>query len=103
MIFVNDFVNVLCTQYETFLPILMENNRNHQTTLNKGVIGFSSIDISDYDRPKNQIKDCVQMVNSTLAESDQNNEYFLLHSTVTCEPDTQDKMQILNWNDETIF
>ena len=36
-----DFVNILCTQSETYLPILMENNRNHQITLNKVVIGYS--------------------------------------------------------------
>ena len=81
----------------------MENNRYHQLTLNKGVIGYSSLDISDYERPKYQIKDCVQMVNSILTEDDQYNECFLLHSTVPCEPDLQDKIQILNGNEETIF
>ena len=30
------FVNVLCTQSESKLPILMENNENHQITLHKG-------------------------------------------------------------------
>ena len=34
-----DFVNVLCTQSENYLPFLMENIRNHQIMLNKGVIG----------------------------------------------------------------
>ena len=43
------FVNVLCTQSESKLPILMENNKNHQITLPKGRIGFSSLDISDQD------------------------------------------------------
>ena len=66
-----DFVNVLCTQSETYLPILMENNKNHQITLNKGVIGYSSLDISDRERPKYQIRDCVKMVNSILMENDQ--------------------------------
>ena len=81
----------------------MENNRHQQITLNKGVIGYSSLDISDYDRPKYQIKNCVQIVNSILTESDQNTECFLLHSTIPCEPDLQDKIQILNGNDETFF
>ena len=71
-----DFVDVLCTQSQNYLPILMENNRNHQITLNKGVIGYSSLDISDRDRPKYQIRDCVQMVNSILTENDQYNEMF---------------------------
>ena len=81
----------------------MENNKNHEITLNKGVIGYSSFDVSDYDRPKYQIKDCVQIVNSILTENDQYNECFLLHSTVPCEPVSQDKIQILNGTDETIF
>ena len=98
-----DFVNVLCTQSENHLPILMENNRNHQITLNKGVIGYSSLNVSDHDRPKYQIRDCVQMVNSILTENDQYNERFLIHATVPCEPDLQDKIQILNGNGETIF
>ena len=84
------FVNLLCTQSENCPPILMENNRNHQITLIKGVIGYSSLDVSDYDRPKGQIKDCVQIVNSILAEKNQNNDGFLLHSTIPCEPDMQD-------------
>ena len=71
-----DFVNVLCTQPENYLPILMENNRNHQITLNRGVIGYSSLAISDCDRPKYQVRDCVRMVNSILTENDQYNECF---------------------------
>ena len=98
-----DFVNVLCTQSEDYLPILMEDNRNHQITLNKGVFRYSSLDISDRDRPKYQIRDCVQMANSNLSENDQYKECFLLHSTVPCEPDLQDKIQTLNGNNETIF
>ena len=30
-----DFVNILCTQSKTWLPALMENNRNHRITLIK--------------------------------------------------------------------
>ena len=41
------FVTVLCTQSESKLPILMENNKNHQITLPKGRIGFSSLDVYD--------------------------------------------------------
>ena len=46
------FVNVLCTQSESKLPILMENNKNHQITLPKGRIDFSSLDISDKEEPR---------------------------------------------------
>ena len=98
-----DYVIVLCTQSETYLPMLMEDNRNHQIKLNRRVIGYSSLDISDFDRPKHQIKDCVQMVNTILTENDQYIECLLLHSTDPCETDTQDKIQILKRNDERIF
>ena len=94
------FVNVLCTQSETSLPILVENNRNYQIALNKGDIGYSSLDISDYCRTKYQIRNWIQMVNTVLTEIDQNKECFLLHSTVPCESDMQDKIQILNANNE---
>ena len=43
------------------------------------------------------------MVYSILTENDQYNERFLLQPTVPCEPDLQDKIHILNGNDETIF
>ena len=78
----------------------MESNRNHQIALNKGVIGYYSLDISDYDRPKDQIKDCVQMVNSILTENNQYNACFLLRSTVPSESETK---QLLIGNDEINF
>ena len=98
-----DFVNVLCTQSEQYLPILMENNKNHQITLDKGILGYSSLDILDFERPKYQRKDCVKMVDCILSENDQYNECFLLHSTLPHEPDFRDGIRIINGNDDTIF
>ena len=98
-----DFVNVLCTQSEQYLPILMENNKNHQITLDKGILGYSSLDILDFERPKYQIKDCVKMVDCILSENDQYNECFLLHSTLPHEPDFRDGIRIIIGNDDTIF
>ena len=43
------------------------------------------------------------MVNSIVTENDQYNACFLLHSANRCEPDAQDKIQILDGNDETFF
>ena len=42
-----DFAIVLCTQSKLILPILTKNNRNHQKTLNRGDIGYFSLDISE--------------------------------------------------------
>ena len=41
------FINTLSTPSESNLPILMENNKNHQITLPKGRIGFYSLDVVD--------------------------------------------------------
>ena len=46
------FVNIMCTQSGPILPILMETNKNHQITLPKGRIGFSSLDPADKEEPK---------------------------------------------------
>ena len=54
-----DFVNILCAQSEEYLPILMENNKNHQITLDKGTLGYSALDILDFEQPKNQKKKIV--------------------------------------------
>ena len=50
------FIKTLCTRSERNLPILMENNKNHQITLPKGRIRFSSPDVVDRDEPKYQIR-----------------------------------------------
>ena len=46
------FVNIICTQPEPTLPILIENNKNHQITLPRGRIGFSSLDVADKEERK---------------------------------------------------
>ena len=76
------FVNVLCTQSESKLPILMEKNKNHQITLPKGRIGFSSLDVSDKGEPKYQKRDPCELTNAILSTNQQYNDCFLLHSTV---------------------
>ena len=60
------FVNVLFTQSESKLLIVKENNKNHQITLPKGRIGFSSLDVSDIDQPKYQTRDLHELKNAIL-------------------------------------
>ena len=76
------FFNVLCTQSESKLPIVMENNKNHQITLPKGRIDFSSLDISDTDEPKYQIRDPYELRNALLSTNEQYNDCFLLDWTI---------------------
>ena len=60
----------------------MENNKNHQITLPKGQIGFSSLEVSDNDEPKYQLRDPYELANPILSTKEQYNEYFLLHLTI---------------------
>ena len=59
------FKNTLCTRSECNLPILMENNKNHQIRLPKGQIGFSSLDVVDRDEPKYKVRSSLLM-NGTM-------------------------------------
>ena len=96
------FVNVLCTQSESKPPILMENNKNHQITLPKGRIGFSSLDISDKDEPIHQIRDPYELTNAILSTSEQYNDCFLLHSTIPSQlPD--EFLQTVYGNENSIL
>ena len=76
------FINVLCTQSESKLPMLMENNKNHQITLPEGRTGFSLLDVSDNDEPKYQIRDHYELTNAILSTNEQCNDCFLLHLTI---------------------
>ena len=69
---------------------LMDNDKNHQIRVDKGTLGYSAIDILDYERPKYQIKDCVETTDCILSENDQYNESFLLHSTLPHETEFKD-------------
>ena len=96
------FVNVLCTQSESKLPILMENNKIHQITLPKGRIGFSSLDASDKDEPKYQVRDPYELTNANLSANEQYKDCFLLHSTIPSQlPD--EFLQIVYSNENSIL
>ena len=96
------FVNVLCFQSESKLPILMENNKNHPITLPKSRIGFSSLDVSVKDEPKYQVRDPYELTNAILSTNEQYNDCFLLHSTIPSQlPD--EVLQIVYGNENSIL
>ena len=96
------FVNVLCTQSESKLPILMDINRNHQITLPKDRTGFSSLDVSDRDEPKYQERDPYGLTNAILSKNERYNICFLLHSTIPSQlPD--EFLQIVYGNENSIL
>ena len=79
------FVNTLWTRSERNFLILMDNNENHQITLPKGQIGFSSLDVVDRDEPKYQIRSAYDFTNAFIATDEWYNGCFLLHSTVPAQ------------------
>ena len=95
-------VKIICTQPEQTLPILIENNKNHQITLLKGRIGFSSVDVADKEEPKYQIRNPYELANAIITTDDKYNDCFLLHSTIPAQsPD--DCLQIIHGTDDSIL
>ena len=96
------FVNIICTQPEPTLPILIENNKNHQITLPKGRIGFSSLDVIDKKEPKYQIRNPYELAKGIITTDDKNNDCFLLHSTIPAQsPD--DFLQTIHGTEDSIL
>ena len=80
----------------------MEKNKNHQITLPKGRIGFSSLDISDQDEPRYQIRDPYELTNAILSTNERYNDCFLLHSNNPSQlPD--EFLQIVYGNEYSIL
>ena len=95
-------VNVLCAQSKSKLPILMENKKNYQITLPKGPIGVSSLEVSDKDEPKYQIRDPNEVTNAMRSTNKQYKDCFLLHSTIPYQlPD--EFLQIVYGNEKSIL
>ena len=93
------FVNIKCTQPEPTLPILIENNKNHQITLPKGRIGFSSLDVADKEELKYQIRNPYELTNAILTTGKKYNDCFLLHSIPAQSPD--DCLQIIHGTEDS--
>ena len=96
------FINTLCTRSERNFPILMENNNNHQITLPKGRIGFSSLDVVDQDEPKYQIRSPYELANTIISTDERYNDCFLLHSTVPAES-SDDFLKIIYDTEDSIL
>ena len=96
------FVSIICTQPESTLPILIENNKNHQITLPKGRIGFSSLDVADKEEPRYQIRNPDELTNAILTTDDKYNDCFLLHSTIPAQsPD--DCLQKIHGTEDSVL
>ena len=80
----------------------MENNKNHQITLPKGRIGFSSLDVVDRDEPKYQIRSPYELTNAIISTDERYNDCFLLHSTVPAQ-NSDDFLQIVYGTEDSIL
>ena len=96
------FVNVICTQPEPILPILIEINKNHQITLPKGRIGFSSLDVADKEERKYQIRNPYELTNAIIQTDDKCNDSFLLHLTIPAQS-LDDCLQIIHGTEDSIL
>ena len=80
----------------------MENNKNHQITLPKGRIGFSSLDVVDQDETKYQIRSLYELRNAIISTDERCNDCFLLHSTVPAQS-SEDFLQIIYGTEASII
>ena len=79
------FINTLCTRSERNLPIVMENNKNHQITFPTGRIGFSSLDVVDRDELKYQIRSPNELTDVIISTDERYKDCFRLHSTIPAQ------------------
>ena len=96
------FINTLCTRSEKNVPILLENMKNHQITLPRGRIGFSSLDILDQEKPIYQILSPYEVTNAIIATDERYNDCFFLHSTNHSQSGDE-FLQIVYGNEDSII
>ena len=96
------FVNIICTQPVPTLPILIEINKNHQITLRKGQIGFSSLDVADKEERKYQIRNPYELTNAIIQTDDKYNDCFLFHSKVPAQS-PNDCLQLIHGTEDSIL
>ena len=94
-------MNTLWNRFEETLPILMENNKNHQITLSRGGIGFYSLDVLDRER-KYQIRRPHESTNTIITTDECYNDCFLLHSPIHAQS-RDEFLQIVYGNENSII
>ena len=96
------FVNIICLQPESTLPKQIENNKNHQITLPKGWIRFSSLNVVDEQDPKYHIRNPYELTKVILSTDAKYNDCFLLHLTIPAKsPD--DCLQTIHGTENLIM
>ena len=96
------FIKTLCTRSERYLPILMENKKNHQITLTKGRTGFSCLEVVDLDETKYQTRSPYELTNAIIPTDERHNDCFLLQSTVQAQS-SEEFLQIFYGTEDPIL
>ena len=80
----------------------MENKKNHQNTLPRGRIGFSSLDVLDREEPKYQIRSPYELTSAIITTDVRYNDCFRLHSTIPAQSGDE-FLQIVYGNENSII
>ena len=100
------FINTICTKNEKQIPLLIENHKNHQITLNKGLIGFTITDLSD-NTLRYSIRDCSEFTYSILKRDKEFDSCFMLNTctnTVSESTDFRNEcIRYVNYEKHSIF
>ena len=96
------FINTLFARSARSLPVLMENNKNHQIPLQEGRIGFSSFDVVDRDELKYHLRSPHELTNAIFSIDKRYNDRFFLHASVPAQ--SSDKfLQIICGKEDSIL
>ena len=100
------FINTICTKKEKHIPLLIENHKNHQITLNKGIIGFTICDITN-NAQKYSIRDCNEFTYSVINRSEELDSCFMLNTTTNTISESTDLtaecIRYINFDEHSIF
>ena len=100
------FINTICTKPEKSIPLLVENHKNHQITLNKGLIGFTISDFTDNGH-KYSIRDCNEFTYSVISRCEELESCFELstnYNTISESTDfSRSCIRYVNYNISSIF
>ena len=87
-------------------PLLIENHKNHQVTLNKGIIGFTICDITNNIK-KHSIRDCNEFTYSVINKCEELDSCFMLNTTTNTVSESTDLtaecIRYINFDEHSIF
>ena len=75
-------VNTLCLQSEQFLPIFIENHKNHPIQISRSIIDYEICDITDKPIQNYNFKNCAEIKSTIVNESKNCNSCFIVNTVV---------------------